>query len=156
MSNLIASLWGAQTFAFLAYHISWFLFGFYPYENLELVFISIPSSSSSKTDFIWISCCIFYDWRIYRLFLFREVYLSTFGFILHLWTMMFLCMILKGSLLRFQRAQDHRNRSPDEKDIAVFVLLFLSVFRQSDNPTQTWIGISDPDICWTRKRLRTL
>ena len=154
MSNLIASLWRAQTFAYLAHHISWFLFGFYPCENLQLVFISIPSSSSSKTDFMCISCCVFdiggfidlsfpersnsllvvsssHDglwcvyawsfracdypwnnpkviqngvlmnivlrfgcWRIYRLFLFREVYLSTFGFILHLWTMMFICMIL--------------------------------------------------------------
>ena len=147
MSNLIASLWRAQTFAYLTYHFSWFLFGFYPCENLEFVFIYIPCSSSSKTDFILISCCVFDDWRIYGLFLFREVYLSTFGFILHLWTMMFLCMILKGSSLQFQRAQDHRNRSPDEKVLAVFVLLFLSVFRQSDNPTHTWIGISDPDIC---------
>ena len=59
MSNLIASLWRAQTFAFLAYHLSWFLFGFYPCENLELVFISIPSSSSSKTDLIGISCGVF-------------------------------------------------------------------------------------------------
>ena len=42
------------------YHLSWFLFGFYPCENLELVFISIPNSSSSKTDFIWISCGVFY------------------------------------------------------------------------------------------------
>ena len=37
---------------------------------------------------------------------------------------MFLCIILKCSSLRFQRAQDHRNRSPDEKVIAVFFLLF--------------------------------
>ena len=36
MSNLIASLWRAQTFAYLAYHIYWFLFGFYPCEELEL------------------------------------------------------------------------------------------------------------------------
>ena len=36
MSNLIASLWRAQTFAYLAYHISWFLFGFYVGEELEL------------------------------------------------------------------------------------------------------------------------
>ena len=52
VSNLIASLWRAQTFAYLTYHLSCMLFGFYPCENLELVFISIPSSSSSKTDFI--------------------------------------------------------------------------------------------------------
>ena len=59
MSNMIASLWRAQTFAYLVYHLSWFLFAFYPCENLELVFISIPSSSLSKTDFIWISCGVF-------------------------------------------------------------------------------------------------
>ena len=47
---------------------------------------------------------------------------------------MFLCIILKGFSLRFQRAQDHRNQSPDEKNIAVFVLLVLSVFRKSDIP----------------------
>jgi hypothetical protein len=33
------------------HHLSWFLFGFYPYEVLELLFISMTSSSSSKTDF---------------------------------------------------------------------------------------------------------
>ena len=97
----------------------------------------------------------FLCWRIYRLFLFREVYLSTFGFILYHWTMLFLCIILQCSSLRFQRAQDHQNQSPDEKVIAVFVLLLLSVFRQSDNPTPFWIGISDLYFCWTRKRLRT-
>ena len=52
VSNLIASLLRAQTFAYLTYHLSWLLFGLYPCENLELMFISIPSSSSSKTDFI--------------------------------------------------------------------------------------------------------
>ena len=36
MSNLIASLWRAQNFAYLAYHISWFLFDLYPCEELEL------------------------------------------------------------------------------------------------------------------------
>ena len=60
VSNSIASLWRAQNFAYLAYHLSWLLFGFYPCENLELVFISIASSSSSKTDFICTSCCVFY------------------------------------------------------------------------------------------------
>ena len=90
MSNLIASLWRAQTFAYLAYHLSWFLFGFYPCENLELVFISIPSSSLSKTDFIWISCYVFdVEGFTGRSFL-ERFYISTFGFILHLWTMMFI------------------------------------------------------------------
>ena len=59
VSKLIASLWRAQTFAYLAYHLSLLLFGFYPCEDLELVFISMTISSSSKTDFIWISCCVF-------------------------------------------------------------------------------------------------
>ena len=65
VSNLIASLWRAQTFAYLTYHLSWLLFGFYPCENLELVFISIPSSSSSKMDFINI-LLHFLCWRFYR------------------------------------------------------------------------------------------
>ena len=55
VSNLIASSWRAQTFAYLAYHLSWFLFGSYPFEDLELVSISMTSSSSSKTDLI---CCL--------------------------------------------------------------------------------------------------
>ena len=36
VSNLIASLWRAQTFAYLAYHISSFLVGFYACDELEL------------------------------------------------------------------------------------------------------------------------
>ena len=59
VSNLIASSWRAQTFALLAYHLSWFLFGSYPFEDLELVSISMTSSSSSKTDFICILYCVF-------------------------------------------------------------------------------------------------
>jgi hypothetical protein len=31
----------------------------YPCEVLELVFILITSSSSSKTDFLWKTCCVF-------------------------------------------------------------------------------------------------
>ena len=65
VSNMIASLWRAQTSAYLAYHLSWLLFGFYPCENLELVFISIPSSSSSQMDFINI-LLHFLCWRFYR------------------------------------------------------------------------------------------
>ena len=49
---------GAQTFAFL-HHISWLLFGSYPCGVLELVVIFMTSSSSSKTDFAWETCCIF-------------------------------------------------------------------------------------------------
>ena len=52
--------------------ISWFLFGFYPCENLELVFISMPSSSSSKTDFICISCGVFWYWRFYRFVFYKR------------------------------------------------------------------------------------
>ena len=48
-----------KLFTYLAYQLFWFLFGFYPCENLDLVFISIPSFSSSKTNFIRISCCVF-------------------------------------------------------------------------------------------------
>ena len=43
----------------MSYQLSRFLFGFYPCEILELVCISIPNSSSSKTDFIWIFCGVF-------------------------------------------------------------------------------------------------
>ena len=43
VSNLIAFSWRAQTFAYLAYHLSWFLFGSYPFEYFELVSISITS-----------------------------------------------------------------------------------------------------------------
>ena len=144
MSNLIVSLWRAQTFAYLAYYLSWFLFGFYQCYNLELVFISIPSSSSSKTDFICISSCVFGVGGFTGWSFWREVKLSLCCLLLTWWTMMFLCIILESSSLRFQRAQDHRNRSPDEKDIAVFILLFLSVFSRPDIPAQTWTGISGP------------
>ena len=68
--------------------------------------------------------------------------LSPFGFILHCWTMMFLCMILLCSSLRFQRAQDHRKRSPDEKDIAVFVSQFLSTGVSGGRNIRGW----GPDI----------
>ena len=36
VSNLIAYLWRAQTFAYLTYHLPWLLFGFYLCEDLEL------------------------------------------------------------------------------------------------------------------------
>ena len=48
MSNLIASCGELKPLHTWHHHLSWFLSGFYPCENLELVFISIPSSSSSK------------------------------------------------------------------------------------------------------------
>ena len=59
MSNLIASLWRAQTFAYLAYHLSWFLFGSSPCWILVLVVIFMTSPSSPKTDFVWKTCCVF-------------------------------------------------------------------------------------------------
>jgi hypothetical protein len=43
----------------LRHHLSLLLFGFYPCEDLELEFISMTSSISSKTDFAWISYCVF-------------------------------------------------------------------------------------------------
>ena len=55
----------------------------------------------------------------------EKVYLSTFCFILPCFTMMFLCMILLSSSLRFQRAKDHQNRSPDEKVMPVLVPVVL-------------------------------
>jgi hypothetical protein len=42
------------------HYLSWFLFGFYPCEILELVVFSMASSSSSKTDFVWNSYCVFW------------------------------------------------------------------------------------------------
>ena len=48
--------------------------------------------------------------------------------------MMFQCILLKGSSLRFQRAQEHRKRSPDSKYMIVLVMLFLPVFWGPDYP----------------------
>ena len=52
VSNLIASLWRAQTYAYLAYPLSWFLFGFSPCGVLVLVVIFMTSQGLSKTDFV--------------------------------------------------------------------------------------------------------
>ena len=51
VSNLTVSFERAQTFAYLASYLSWFLFGFYPCEDLVLGLISMTISSSPK----WIS-----------------------------------------------------------------------------------------------------
>ena len=51
VSNLTVSFERAQTFAYLASYLSWFLIGFYPCEDLVLGLISMTSSGSSKTDF---------------------------------------------------------------------------------------------------------
>ena len=59
VSNLIASLWRAQTFAYLAYHLSWFLFVFSLCEVWVLVMIFMTSQGFSKTDFVRKTCCVF-------------------------------------------------------------------------------------------------
>ena len=59
LSNLIESLWRAQTFAYLAYHLSCFLFDFYLYGVLVLVVILMTSQGFSKTDFVRKTCCVF-------------------------------------------------------------------------------------------------
>src|SRR5664279_577829 len=59
VSNLIESLWRAQTFAYLAYHLSWFLFGFSLCGVLVLVVIFMTSQGLPKTDFVRKTCCVF-------------------------------------------------------------------------------------------------
>ena len=48
--------------------------------------------------------------------------------------MMFKCILLLGSSLWFQRAQDHRNRSSESKVKIILVMLFLPVLKGADNP----------------------
>jgi hypothetical protein len=76
------------------HYISWFLFDFYSCEFLELVVISRISSSSSKTDFVWNSYCVFGVWRFYRFIFIAKSKLLLFGFILLCCTMIFLWMKL--------------------------------------------------------------
>ena len=71
----------------------------------------------------------FWYWRFTDMSFIKRVNLSTFGFMIHCWTMMFLCIILMSSLLWFQRAKDHQKRSPDAKDIVVLVFGFPAVFQ---------------------------
>ena len=52
-------MWRAQTFAYLAYHLSWFLFGFYLLGVLVLVVIFMTSQGLPKTDFVRKTCCVF-------------------------------------------------------------------------------------------------
>ena len=59
MSNSIASLWRAQTFALLACHLFLVLTWFSPCWVLVLVVIFVTSPRSSKTDFVWKTCCVF-------------------------------------------------------------------------------------------------
>jgi hypothetical protein len=58
------------------------LFGFYPCEVLELVVISMTSSSASKMEFVWKTSCIFGVWRFYWFVFEERSNLSSFGFIL--------------------------------------------------------------------------
>ena len=78
----------------LTSYLSWFLFGSCPCEDLELVFISMTSSSSSKTDFEWISYLVFDIEGFSGVSFIERSNLSSFGFNLPYWTMMFPCMIL--------------------------------------------------------------
>jgi hypothetical protein len=55
------------------HHLSWFLFEFYSCEVLELVVFSITSSSSSKTEFVWSTSCIFWCLEVLPVCLRREV-----------------------------------------------------------------------------------
>ena len=52
MSNVIVSLWRAQTFEYLAYHLSWFLFGFSLCGVLVLIVIFMTSQGLPKMDFV--------------------------------------------------------------------------------------------------------
>jgi hypothetical protein len=88
VSNLIVSF-GESSNLHTCHHLSWFFFGFYPCEVLELVVIFMTSSSSSKTDFAWNSYRVFVVWRFYRFIFIAKSNLLSFGFILLCWTMMF-------------------------------------------------------------------
>ena len=59
VSNLIELLWRAQTFACLAYNISWFLFWLLSLMVLVLVVIFMTSQGLPKTDFVRKTCCVF-------------------------------------------------------------------------------------------------
>ena len=98
VSNLTVSFERAQTFAYLASYLSWFLFGFYPCEDLVLVLISMTSSSSSKTDSEWISYCVFDIGGFTGSSFLERSNLSPFGFNLPYWTMMFPCSRACGYL----------------------------------------------------------
>ena len=112
--------------------------GSYPWEDLELVLFSMTSSSSSKTDCICLLYCVFDIGGFTGLSFIDRSNLSSFESILPNWTMMFQCILLKGSSLQFQRAQEHRKRSPDSKYMIVLVMLFLPVFKGADNPARIW------------------
>ena len=144
MSNLIASLWRAQTFAYLAYHISWFLFGFYPCEELELGSSSCQALAHPNRDFIRSSCCVLdvgfwclscSSWQaqvLRKRFYFGKLLAFSVAEILpvRLWGK-------SHTLLSFQQSWFHLIRSSFAKVIAVLVWLF-------------WTGLLGPDISFHR------
>ena len=134
------------------HHLSWFLFGFPPCVVLELVMIFTASSSSSKTDFVWKTYCVFYIEGFTDLTFIKRFNLSSFGFMIHCWTMMFLCIFLMSSLLWFQRAKDHQKRSPDAKDIVVLVFGFPAVFQGAVVPPEVPPEHTEAYFQWHQKQ----
>ena len=59
MSNSVTLFGERSNLCILSIILSWLLFGSYPCKVLELVVIFITSPSSSKTDFPFISYCVF-------------------------------------------------------------------------------------------------
>jgi hypothetical protein len=114
---------------------------------LELVVISMASSSSSKMDFGWKSYWVFGVGGFTGLSFIDRSNLSLFDFTLPCWTMMFLRIYLYISLLWFQRAQDYQKRSPDAQVITIFCVGVAASFwvarvsgprRKVSSPYQAW------------------
>ena len=59
LSTFIVSFGESSNLCIIGIIFSWLLFGSHPWDDLELVSISMTSSSSSKTDFICILYCVF-------------------------------------------------------------------------------------------------
>ena len=107
VSNLIESLWRAQTFAYLAYHLSWFLFVFFSLWGFGACCdlhdkLRFTENGLRKKNLQHFRC-----WRFYRLIFIERSNLYPFGFIFHCWTMMFLCIILQLYSLLVQQAKNH-------------------------------------------------
>jgi hypothetical protein len=66
VSNLFVSFRESSNLCILGIIFIGSYLAFFPCEVLELVVILMTSSSSSKTDFLWKTCCVFGVWRIYR------------------------------------------------------------------------------------------
>ena len=122
VSNLVKSLWRAQTFAYLAYHLSWFLFRSSPCWVLVLVVVFMTNPSSSKTDFFWKICCVFVL-EILSVHLRDRVHTSPWVVSpLCLWPLIFPLFVVKLLSLPFQRNWIHLIWSSYEKVIAFQVL----------------------------------